>query len=83
MSYRVGISTAVAMVMGVEPTEPCIVCDGCGRRRTVYSKRGGAPAKWFIVGKPAPRWALVPMWGERGRDYCPACKDSKLNEAAP
>ncbi len=83
MSYRTGIGTAAAILLGVEPTDPCIVCDGCGLQRTVYSKRGvGAPAAWFLDRKPAPGWALVRQENTRGWDYCPACK-SKLKEAQP
>jgi hypothetical protein len=83
VSYRAGITGTMAAVLRVEPTEPCIVCDGCGLRRTVYSQRGiGAPAAWFLDRKPAPGWELVRVADERGWDYCPACK-AKRKEAAP
>jgi hypothetical protein len=75
MSYRAGITGTMAAVLRVEPTEPCIVCDGCGLRRTVYSQRGiGAPAKWFLDRKAAPGWSVWHKDGVR-LDWCPRCKE--------
>jgi len=73
MSYRAGIGGALAAVLHMEPTEPHIVCDGCGLRRTVYTKRG-APAAWFLARKPAPGGEIVQQADTQGLDYCPACK---------
>lgn len=76
MSYRAGITGTMAAVLRVEPTEPCIVCDGCGLRRTVYSQRGiGAPAKWFLDGKPAPGWSKANNADGGRLDWCPRCKE--------
>jgi hypothetical protein len=82
VSYRIGITNTVAAILGVEPTDPCIVCDGCGLKRTVCSKRGGAPAAWFIERKPAPGWALVTGENSR-RDYCPTCKRAQKAGGGP
>jgi len=74
VSYRAGISGTTAAFLRMEPTEPCIVCDGCGLRRTVYSKRGDV-ARWFLARKPAPGWELVKQADTRDcLDYCPECK---------
>lgn len=79
MSYRAGIGSALAHALGEKPSNPHIVCDGCGVTRTVYASNG--PAKWFLDRKPAPQWELVRVEGERGWDYCPACKARRKGEA--
>ena len=74
MSYRAGIGGALAYALGGMPRDPHIVCDGCGLRRTVYSKRGDV-ARWFLARKPAPGWELVKQADTRDcLDYCPECK---------
>lgn len=81
MSYRAGIGGRMAMVLRVEPTEPHIVCDGCGVTRTVYANKNSyAPAKWLLDRKPAPGWELVRQAETRGWDYCPACKTRRKEE---
>ena len=79
MSYRAGIGGSLAKRFGQEPTEPHIVCDICGKTRTVYANKNSfAPGKWLLNGKKAPGgWTGGRRGGiEDGRiDFCPECSD--------
>lgn len=84
MSYRAGIGARLAHRFGAEPSDPHIVCDGCGMIRTVYKRAGHwIPAAWLLDGRPAPGWA-----GGRNADgltrtdYCPVCKATRAKEGA-
>jgi hypothetical protein len=81
MSYRAGIGGTMAAVLRVEPTEPCIICDGCGLRRTVYQNRNSyAPAAWLLNGKAAPGWKGGRNEDGRRTDWCRNCKANHKEE---
>jgi hypothetical protein len=75
VSYRCGLDSALAALMGVQPGPPCLTCDDCGRLLLIGAN-GRRPPKWFLDGKAAPGWRLVSQGGVR-RDYCGTCKDKE------
>jgi hypothetical protein len=81
MSYRCGIGARFGLAMGVDASEPVIICDVCGIRRPVASKTSYAPA-WFLDGKPPPKWRGRRWTDDEGNprreDFCPACKAKEV-----
>lgn len=74
MSYRCGIGASLARRFGQLPSEPHIVCDGCGTTRSVYRRRDWyVPAAWFLDGKHAPGWTGGRVDDHRREDRCPKC----------
>ena len=75
MSYRAGVSPALAALIGrVGTTNPHIVCDRCGRARGVWrNARSYAPAKWLMDGRPAPGWHGGRREDGTRADVCGAC----------
>jgi hypothetical protein len=71
MSYRAGVGPGLAIALGIEEGQPRLVCDGCGRWRSV-TMRSGLPYKWLLDNRKAPGWTFVP--GQKRRDYCRDCK---------
>lgn len=73
MSYRAGMAPNMR-TLGVEPSDPHVVCDGCGAKRVIRDKQRGAPPKWFRDGKPPPGWRGLRAYdGSKRWDLCPAC----------
>jgi hypothetical protein len=69
MSYRCGIGSTLAAVGGCEPSDPHILCDGCGAVVTIRR-----PPAWFLAGKPPRGWRGLRMAdGSRRWDLCPRC----------
>jgi hypothetical protein len=68
VSYRVGIGLG----FGIDPREPHLVCDGCGKTRDVCGKYG-RPYAWFLDRKKAPGWT-ADLSGDMRRDWCQDCK---------
>jgi hypothetical protein len=85
MSYHAGIGERLAATIGVQANpEPHIKCDRCGKTKSVYKiKSYGAPAAWFLDGKPPPGWTggITPD-GYARVDYCPQCSPhtKRLND---
>lgn len=76
MSYRAGIGLGFEQ-WGLYPEEPHIICDGCGRTKSVYNKNGDV-SKWFLNRKPSPGWTSTRnMDGNTTTDYCPECRGNK------
>ena len=75
MSYRAGIGGGLARKFGAQPSDPYIICDGCGCTRTVYSGRNSfAPAKWLLNGRAAPGgWTGGRRDDLTRDDWCPKC----------
>lgn len=79
MSYHAGVGGGMRR-FGLEPCEPHIVCDDCGRTRTVYAnKQSYQPGAWFLDGKKAPGgWTGGRTKdGLRREDYCPECSEKR------
>ena len=75
MSYRAGIGPGMVR-LGYTPQEPHVVCDECGKRRTIQTRKSWA-AQWFLDGKPPPGWKGTRKDGQRA-DYCsPECWRAK------
>lgn len=69
MSYHCGIGPGLP---GLEPRQPHVTCDGCGRI-VECMRRNGMPTRWFWDNKAAPGWKLVRGKDSR-KDYCERCK---------
>lgn len=82
MSYQSGIGPGMA-VLGFEPFEPHIVCDGCGARRSVYKNDNpkGGFAHWFLEGKAAPGWSGGRYGSHPRLDYCHECTEKVRRNA--
>lgn len=78
MSYRCGTGGSVRIgdeLVRLPERSACIVCDECGRERSVQTSTG-LPCEWFIVGRAAPGWKMKRSDdGARRFDWCPGCKD--------
>jgi len=73
MTYRAGIGARLATKFGHGPSEPSVICDGCGAVRLVASKTSFAPT-WFLNRKPPPGWRGLRMHdGTKRWDLCPDC----------
>lgn len=74
MTYHCGIGGGMALV-GFQPREPGIECDGCGVEHVVKPRgAGSAPPSWFLDGKPPPGWRTLRVHdGSKRWDLCPAC----------
>jgi hypothetical protein len=82
VTYRCGIDTRTATVLGLEPDRPRIICDQCGIKHGVENVRG-LLAGWFMNNRAPPGWTLR-IWSDGKRqDFCGRClpkpKRSKLN----
>jgi hypothetical protein len=65
MGYRAG---------GFGVDDPFVYCNGCGTRRSVYTKTTYGPYKWFLNGKAAPGWFGGRVDGTHVRfDMCHPC----------
>lgn len=73
MSFQFGIGGRAAIVIGVEPHDPRILCDGCGEMRVVWTRRSRGYARWFLDGKAAPGWSGGRRGDNSREDWCPAC----------
>jgi hypothetical protein len=71
MTYRPGISPAVARMLGEQARGPGVICDGCGIVRRIHADR--PPPAWFLDGKAAPGWRMT-RDGDKRDDRCPRCK---------
>lgn len=74
MTYRCGIGVSAARLIGVEPDDPRVTCDGCGLVLRISVDR--PPPAWLLDGRAPPGWRLV-RGDENRRDYCPRCKDAQ------
>lgn len=71
MGYRAGIGPGLE-AHGLMPRDPHVVCDGCGRIATIYTKRGDV-AQWMLKRRSPPGW-----WsGERERFIDEAAGDER------
>ena len=73
MSYHCGIGPGIP---GLTPCAPYFTCDGCGvNRRVRWNGACSAAPKWFLDGKPPPKWRSGPRSpNAQRRDYCPECE---------
>lgn len=64
MSYRCA---------GFGVAEPHFTCDGCGVKKSCYT-RHGMPAAWMLKSGKVPGWLHTLDRSASSRDYCKECR---------
>lgn len=74
MTYRAGVSGALAAWFPEHDSEPQLCCDAqaCGTRMAVRPTRGGAPA-WLRNRKAPKGWKRIDRGDLPAQHLCPRC----------